>query len=293
MANKTGKEVDTTYLSLTQAAGRGFIHRDYLAHCLRWSHVCKHLQHGLQYRTAHVLDVGCGRETPLPKMMFSMRMTHTTGSYTGVDYGPIPHPDTISEATSKFQLTLLPKTDFVKAKLPREHYDIVTCFEMLEHVEPWHSYQTLKRIRQVLQPLSGVAFISTPCYDPQAGAAANHVNEMSYAGLELLISSAGLAVQKVYGTFASQKDYKKLLTPAQRELFDQLGEYYDSNWLSCLFAPLVPQQSRNCLWVLTPGDAGVAPPAALAKFQDPSHSNSARWAEDLTKIMADAKKTRR
>ena len=43
MANARGKKVDTTYLSIDNAEERGFLHRDYIAHCLRWSHVVKYL----------------------------------------------------------------------------------------------------------------------------------------------------------------------------------------------------------------------------------------------------------
>ena len=35
MANARGKEIDNTHLSIDQAEARGFIHRDYIAHCLR------------------------------------------------------------------------------------------------------------------------------------------------------------------------------------------------------------------------------------------------------------------
>ena len=43
MANARGKEIDNTHLSIDQAEERGFIHRDYIAHCLRWTHVAKYL----------------------------------------------------------------------------------------------------------------------------------------------------------------------------------------------------------------------------------------------------------
>ena len=30
--------------------------------------------------------------------------------------------------------------------------------------------------------------------------------------------------------------------------FSKLREYYDSNYLATIFAPLFPQYSRNCIW---------------------------------------------
>lgn len=290
MANLRGKTVDTTFLSLDMARERGFIHRDYLAHCFRWTHVAKFMHQAGRYKTAHLLDVGCGREAPLPKLLFASRLTHTTGSYTGVDYGPCERPSTISDTTDKFNATFLPKTDFVKAKLPRDKYDVITSFEVLEHVEPFHSYSMLKRMRSLMHTGS-TAFISTPCYEAATGAAANHVNEMSYVALEAMIKLAGLRISTVYGTFASQKDYKKLLSPNDRAMFDKLGEYYDSNVLACIFAPLFPAESRNCLWVL---NYAAKPELPTVKGLDAAlHSNSAEWSSHWARIIADAKKEMR
>ena len=47
------------------------------------------------------------------------------------------------------------------------------------------------------------------------------------------------------------KDYKDELTPAQKEVWDELRQYYDTNYLSTILAPLVPAHSRNVLWQLT------------------------------------------
>jgi SAM-dependent methyltransferase len=287
VANRKGSEVDTTFLSLDRTRVTGFIHRDYLAHCMRWSHVVSYLRRENRCRTHHVLDVGCGREAPLPRVMYSRMLTHTTGSYTGVDYGPVEHPPTIPRDTPKFKATFLQKFDFTKDGLPRDTYDTVTCFEMLEHVEPWHSYLTLARVRDVLEG-DGRAFVSTPVYSVEAGPAANHVNEMSFAGLSALIGMAGLEVERVHGTFASQRDYKHLLPPEWRRLYDELSAYHYPEVLACLFAPLYPEQSRNCLWVLKRGDVIV--PKDLKTLSGSEHSSSERWAADLTKIARTARK---
>lgn len=288
MANARGKEVDTTSLSLDHAEQRGFIHRDYLAHCLRWTHVAAYLHQKKRYQTHHVLDVGCGKEAPLPKLLYSSRLTHTTGSYTGVDYGKLSRPDSIPN-TKKFNATFMGGFDFAKDALPRKQYDTLVCFEVLEHVEPFHAYSMLKRMRDVLKS-DGRAFISTPCYDKKTGAADNHVNEMTFDALHMMIGLAGLKIERVYGTFASQKDYKHLLQPEQRKMFDQLGEYYDSNVLACLFAPLFPAQARNCLWVLSKDLIATPGPKEIASFKNPDNSNSEKWVAHATKILADSKK---
>ena len=73
MANARGKEIDNTHLSIDQAEARGFIHRDYIAHCLRWTHVSKYLHLQARYKTARVIDIGCGKDMPL-----ALSLTHLT-----------------------------------------------------------------------------------------------------------------------------------------------------------------------------------------------------------------------
>ena len=70
-----GRTIDKTHLSIDQAEDRGFLHRDYIAHCLRWSHIVKHLQQKKRYKKARILDIGCGKEMPLIKTLYTMKMT--------------------------------------------------------------------------------------------------------------------------------------------------------------------------------------------------------------------------
>ena len=75
------------------------------------------------------------------------------------------------------------------------------------------------------------------------------IGEFTYDELHKLLSKH-FNVDKVYGTFASQKDYKDELVGWKKEMFDALYDYYDANLLSNLMAPLFPTKSRNCIWVL-------------------------------------------
>ena len=300
MANKRGKEIDNTSLSLDHAEQRGFIHRDYLAHCLRWSHVVKFLMQQHRYKTAHLLDVGCGKEVPLAKLLYSSRMTHAGGSYTGVDYNELAWPSSIpQDVGKKFNMQLHSRADFAvdwenilsERKLKRA--DVLVCFEVLEHVEPLHSFQMLQAFGKACP--KGDIFISTPCYDVKMGAADNHVNEMTYKALASLIHLAGLKIESVYGTFASQKDYKhdldSPLWPGLREVWEALGNYYDSNVLACMFAPLFPTRARNCLWHLKMDKVRQLPPAEVKELLNPElpHSSSDRWVRDMKQILKEVK----
>lgn len=287
MANARGKAIDNTHLSIDQAEARGFIHRDYIAHCLRWTHVAKHLQKS--YKTARVLDIGCGVDLPLPRLLYSSRLI--VYDYVGVEYNkshkfalepfhsgkfPISAYGSIDFADDD-RVTLLAPTssltdptvvmysgdnEVAEHRLP----NTFTCFEMIEHIEPNHCRRVLRKLRMMMQHCRAVtgdepiAFISTPCWDPVVGAADNHVNEMLYLALGALIESLGFIIENVAGTFASQRDYKdQLYKDGYASAYKALADHYDSNYLATIFAPLYPQHSRNALWTLrVPTDAQLS-----------------------------------
>jgi 2-polyprenyl-3-methyl-5-hydroxy-6-metoxy-1,4-benzoquinol methylase len=267
MANIRGKEIDNTHLSIDQAEKRGFIHRDYIAHCLRWSHVARFLGERQRYRSSDILDIGCGKDLPLLRLLYTSRLIPETGSYTGIDVNKLSLPFSVGS----FPHELIGQTDVCEHDFGASTFAVITCFEVLEHVEPSHSFRILARIRSLLED-TGIAFISTPNYDQQVGAAGNHVNEMSWSALHSLINRAGLHVLNMWGTFASIRDYYNKLEPERRLLFEQLREYYDSNYLATVFAPLYPKESRNILWKLAKAD-----PFAATVPEDQRHSSSDKW----------------
>lgn len=285
MANAHGRHVDTTCLSTHGfIEKRGCIHRDYLSHCLRWSHVVRFMTKRKIHQEGHLLDVGCGREAPLAAILYSMSLTHTTGSYTGVDYGNIDKSYFLQQERPSFHATWLAKTDVVEAQLPRENYDVIVCFEVLEHVEPLHAFRMLQRIRALMAP-GATVFVSTPCYDAHVGAAANHVNEMTHEALRQLLRLAGLGVWDVWGTFASQRDYAELVPQwVSPDAWQRLVAYYDVNVLACLLAPLFPARARNCLWQLVASEPTPLLDADRVAFLDPASSSSVLWAEHAQQI---------
>jgi len=270
MANKRGKAVDNTHLSIDMAHERGFIHRDYLAHCLRWTHVAKFLREKGRYKDAVVLDVGCGRDLPLARMLHTDRMTPKL--YVGVDYNKTEKLNTYKHNFGDKPFYFYGGLEFpsgvnlkadglhidtgVKVKGVVAHYPlptVITCFEVLEHVEPAHARRMVEKITELAKASEASGgechiFISTPNWDPDVGAADNHVNEMRFGAVGYLLESAGLEVLHHYGTFASQRDIKPAMTDGDKSLFDRLSQYYDSNYLSTVFAPLYPALARNTLW---------------------------------------------
>lgn len=278
MPRNPSRTVDKTYLSLDLAEERGLIHRDYIAHCLRWSHVARHLQRSGRFKDAIVLDVGCGKELPLAKLLYVNKMTPL--HYVGVDMNEFGIPEMLQG--KKLPIQLWKKTDFCDLDMEdvglkiidRDDpagpgYDdyalpnIVVSFEVLEHMTPAHCRRTMEHMKEVTAPDCHY-FISTPCYN--GSAAGNHVSEVTYGALGGLFEDLGYHIEGVYGTFASISDYESSLGDVAtydratgevaartdlRPIFNALRNYYDTNVLSIIFAPLFPDKSRNCLWHLT------------------------------------------
>ena len=302
--NARNQVVDKTYLSIDQAEDRGFIHRDYIAHCLRWSHVIKRLYERKMYQSARILDIGCGRELPFAKTLYSSKLIPQM--YYGVDAGPIEDEQVAKiTKTGKFPQKLWERCNFLEltwedvATEPTDPTNIadlpnlVTCFEVLEHVEPAMMIAMLDHMKKLTSDYCRY-FISTPCWN-RTDCAANHVNEVLYEALGAVFERHGFVIEHVYGTFASIRDYEHLLSnwnPAGtsaaislERAFNALREYYDTNFLSCVFAPLFPAQSRNCLWELRKFSGDVPRSHHSRKFplvetiQRP-WSSSAKW-EDM------------
>jgi hypothetical protein len=279
MVNVRGKSIDNTHLSIDLAEERGLIHRDYMAHCMRWSHVAKSLYKSGFYQGARLLDIGCGVDIPLAKMLYSNRLL--IPEYIGIDYNAHHKFDVEFFANGRWKPNTFGSVDFASSQVwfdkaadgqnllnikgdNREDYfmmpNIVTCFEVVEHIEPSHVRALLDKVHKMLslchaQGLPTRFYLSTPNWDV-VHCADNHVNEMKHEALGWAIENAGFNILERYGTFASQTDYKQKLFSdyaSGRELYEKLSKYYDSNYVSTLFAPLYPAEARNCLWVLGVG----------------------------------------
>lgn len=291
MPRNLSRTIDKTFLSLDLAEERGLIHRDYIAHCFRWSHTVRFLNQQHRYKDAIILDVGCGKEMPLAKTLYVNKMSPK--KYVGVDVNKFDIPEMLKG--KKIPLSIWTESDFCAlhqedvghhlertsardVPLPRglnengvwedgnnEGYalpNVLTCFEVLEHVTPEHCRRMLQHFKEVTSNDCHY-FISTPCWN--GSAAENHINEMTFAALGGLIEDLKFKIEGVYGTFASISDYQDelsavtihdggggvLATTDLRAVFSALRNYYDTNVLSTIFAPLFPNKSRNALWHLT------------------------------------------
>jgi len=311
MANVRGKSIDNTHLSIDTAEERIMIHRDYIAHVFRWTHVARKLGTSGRYQTARVLDIGCGVDMPLAKMLYSNRFI--VADYIGLDYNKSAKFKTDMFSKGKFPLSAYGSVDFASKQVlvrkpeiiddtvkPVLYVDgdveegehdlpnIITCFEVLEHVEPSHARHMLTKMRSIMLATNRehnedpIAYISTPCYDSSVGAADNHVNEMKREALGALIEDLGYEIAENYGTFASIRDYRDVMfkeIPGSKEVYERLYKYYDTNILATIFAPLMPAYARNNIWILK-----IARSNYIRKFKPLSEvskpwTSSEKWEE--------------
>lgn len=268
MANAYGRTIDGTDLDLDQAEERGILHRDYLTHCIRWSHIAQMLHKSGRYADTRVLDVGCGCDIPLPRLLHSNRLL--TEHYLGMDFNPSSkfkarefgsmdvelHGDAIFPRDVK----LLGSTHYKVKDGPAQRLpNLIVCLEVLEHVTAAHALTMMKAFYRIAKAGDGEVVISTPCWNVTA-TAKNHVNEMRHAALGTALEDVGFAIDHNFGTFASISEYKDALFAKYGEgverFFNDAREYHDTNVLANMFCTSFPGLSRNSLWRLTPAKEG-------------------------------------
>lgn len=230
---------------------RHIYHRDQFAHYLRWSHVLKNAKIGMK-----ILDFGCGSGEMLELFY---RNKYRPEKYVGLDV----RKHQIEENIDKFKnldFAEFKSMDLCKKFNLNQTFDIITCFEVIEHIGHENADSFLSNIVTHCNK-NTVIYLSTPNYDPQVGAAKNHtlikedgteeIGEWDYFELKDELSKF-FTIENCFGTFASIKDYKEeIKNDWRKEAFEKLSAYYDTNLLSNMMAPMVsPENARNCLWVL-------------------------------------------
>jgi 2-polyprenyl-3-methyl-5-hydroxy-6-metoxy-1,4-benzoquinol methylase len=241
--NRDDRDYDTTQL---REAGHGqTLGRDYSAHFFRWSFARR-----LISKDDHVLEVGCGQDLPLSKILFGgvgPRAAH----YTGVDLNKLPTRNH-QHLTLHGEFNFNARHEELLAIRPKG-FDVVVHLEVIEHMKVEHGQAMLAACYKVLKP-GGTMLMSTPCYDGVRHAA-NHIHEFYVDELKGYVEAAGFVVEKRFGTFM---DVKHIGQPEKAPYVDSkminhvkeaLAKYYDSDAISCIFAPLYPDHARNNLWV--------------------------------------------
>lgn len=234
------REFDTT--SCTQSSHGARVHRDYAAHFFRWGFAQRFIKKDMR-----VLDIGCGVDQPLPRVLTD-KMSHVPRLYLGVDFDP--------RVKRRWQFAWVEVQggfDFTrkwKTLAPKGPFDVITSFEVIEHMHKDAGRRLLKGAHGLLAP-EGTFLLSTPCYDGRR-MANNHIHEYWIAELEKEILKAGLVVAARFGTFMDVLQIKKM-SPEHAKVATELRQYYGDEVVSCFLAPLYPDNARNNIWVLRRG----------------------------------------
>ena len=247
------KKYNTTDLDPQTTFERHVFHRDQFAHYLRWTHILKEAKIGDK-----LVDFGCGKGNLLEVLY---RNKFKCSKYIGIDI----RQKTIDSAKEKYSMVdwatfyaddlIIPTIDYTQFQA-----DKVCSFEVAEHVGKQNIKTFLTNMLNCGNE-NATYYLSTPNFDEKVGAAGNHtydsgddrgiaVQEFGHKELEEHILEQFDIVYK-FGTFASVKDYKPFMNEWQKNMFDELKKYYDSNLISNLMAPFFPEQSRNTMWVMT------------------------------------------
>lgn len=268
MMPKRDRSEDREYdLTSLRAAHHGYVvHRDYAAHFFRWGWVSRKFVDP----SKTVLDIGCGPDGALVKVLAHKMANGLPRHYTGVDMNRLDKMPNCKWATfiGKFnfaerweELQMCPVCRDANGlllragKRPRcpmchddavRSFDLITCLEVVEHMRMSSVRKLLRGARALLAP-GGRMILSTPVFDGHM--AKNHINEMTIPQLQKELESAGWLVERRFGTFMSDQDRRKVCTPAENELVDRLKDYYSTDVTACFLAPLYPDASRNCIWL--------------------------------------------
>ena len=230
---KTHGRFDQTQL---REAGHGQkIHRDYAAHYFRWGFVSKIVEH-----LDRVLDVGCGQDLPLPKILAGNPSTVPL-ECVSIDLNKL------TKIPGTGWLTVHDETNVIEYLEANEaKFDKIIALEMIEHMHTCDARRMLKLFAQRLTKW-GKCVVSTPVFNGKA--AKNHIHEYTIPELQGFLEEAGFEIEGRYGTFMSLPDLRKVGTTMELELVDKLLEFYSTDVIANFLAPKYPDHSRNNLWV--------------------------------------------
>lgn len=188
-----------------------------------------------------VLDLGCGKAELFERLW----KNGSRCTYVGIDYSraSLDKRKHLIKKASNIVSGILIQDDFSKEIcLKSESVDIVIFSEVIEHFEKEDGVKVIREIKRVLKP-GGELVITTSIgkNKPLAG----HKHEYTYNEFVELVEVAGFDIEKTYGLFSDKED---TFTPAEREVFDSLKEFYGAKMARTILALRHPELSRS--WLL-------------------------------------------
>lgn len=245
------KDYDKTQLSMIQGNNLMRIHRDYMAHAIRYEFMVQRIKNSGS--EAMVLDIGCA-DVPLLRAIRSSMLSPKL--YYGLDVraGEIQKVLRYYSTHNVHFPWQAIYGDFTEAgpDVLDQPWTQVVCLEVLEHMPKARGQMLLANIGKAIAQ-GGDAFVSTPCFDGKSKAQ-HHKYEWTHDELRDEFPNHKMQVINSWGTFANVRTLYRNLTPEQKVVWDQMdqrqGGYWGNIALSLIFAPLHPELSRNAIWHL-------------------------------------------
>ena len=234
-----------THLSpMKEWARNRCLHRDMNSHNLRWQYVSNYVFKNFKRDTCTILDVGCAPDWNL------LVTIHSNGAHPGYYMGidardcsrtipKVSFPTVFEQVNIVDRLPMGPENDC---------WNLITFLEVLEHMPKDCGIKVLNNLFNIMDQNSTL-IMSTPCYDEKAGMAESHIREWTYSELKEELE-VRFTIEDHFGTFISQSSYVSTMSEEELKMFHRLKQYFNSAWISNFYAPLYPDKSRNCLWVL-------------------------------------------
>lgn len=258
---RTSHETDTTELNTGVGDGM-WVQRDLSAHQFRWGFVGR-----LLTGKESILDLGCGSKMPLANTLNCGLGSYLPKLYVGVDYGKFERKSIgkrklkLWEGNHREGFDATNRASIESLINENGHFDIVTSFEVVEHIYPAESVlDYLDNAFFALKP-GGKMFLSTPIVDVNSknekARAKNHIHEFTIEELESIVVSCGFTLKDRFGTFANYHSVKKALikkygddSVVPLEIYERLREFYSDDVLACFLAPAFASASRNQFLIL-------------------------------------------
>ena len=204
-------------------------------------------------RPIRVLDIGCGEVNTVRLFYRSIleKKSDIIESYTGIDIDYKMAENARQKYSKCYEacnteiviqdLTVDPHFD-----VPDNHYDLIVCFEFLEHIQTRFAPAILEEAFRVLSP-EGKALFSTPNSNgSNAKLPKDHVYEYSYEELIDMFNEAGFTVEDAVGVCVNisriPAEEKEDWSEELEKIYKAFG--YNSAFASVVCAPLF--SPRNC-----------------------------------------------
>lgn len=212
-------------------------------------------------RPIRVLDIGCGEMNTVRLFNKVMRVekAKVLQEYVGVDIDLIMIEKAIAKYGRAFEtcnaryITRDLTTDYI-LPFPDGYFDLIICFEFMEHIKPKFLVRVLEETNRVLSK-RGKALYSTPNSNgSNKKLPKDHIYEYSFEECIQLFNSAGYTVENAVGVCVNiskiPEEEKEAAKHIIRRYWEAFGE--NSPFADVAVAPLFrPNMCKNVLYHLS------------------------------------------